>query len=323
MLGATLGAGIGIGTGINGLGIDSLKSVRLLTASGDIVTVSKTSHPNLWWAIRGAGANFGIVTSATFQLQDQTNGGNVVEADFVFLGSANRSVFELYQSFDDNLPAELSLQMGISYNRTINSSQITLTYYYFGPLANLQPYLDKANALGPVASSTQVLTQPALYAAINANGECATGEPILGGTTGLGKTDIPTFQAVFAQLVAFNIANPNTYIGQSVFQRYDNRLQLQTPASETVYPWRDIKSFWLHLNFYLSPALEGPSTDITRSMRAKLQATSGFATPQVYVNYAYGDEGAAAWWSAANLPRLERLQAKWDPAGRFGKVNPI
>ncbi|OIW25923.1 FAD-binding domain-containing protein [Coniochaeta ligniaria NRRL 30616] len=322
MIGATLGAGIGIGTGIYGLGIDSLKSVRLVTASGDLVTASRTSHPELFWAIRGAGANFGIVASAKFQLQDQVNNGNVVRGAYTFPGSANRSVFELYKSFDDFIPPELSLQLGISYSRATGTSQIALTYFYFGPLSGVQPYLDAAAALGPTTNSTSILTQPALYNSLQ-NGECTIGSPISGGTLGLGKTDVPTLQAVFAELVAFNVANPTTYVGQSVFQRYDNKLTLQTPSYETVYPWRDIKTFWLHLNFYLSPALEEPAANLTKSMRAKLQATSGFATPHVYVNYAYGDEGPAAWWSLKNLPKLVVLKALWDPKKLFGKANPV
>ncbi|KAL9619499.1 MAG: hypothetical protein Q9160_005862 [Pyrenula sp. 1 TL-2023] len=322
MIGATLGAGIGIGTGILGIGIDSLKSVRLVTASGDLVTASETSSPDLFWALRGAGANFGIVTSATFELQDQTNDGNVVSATYVYPGSANMSVFELYQSFDDDLPPELSLQMGISYNSTTMSSQLLLSYYYFGPQADVQHYLDAAAALDPITSSISILTQPALYASLG-QGECTTGSPISGGTVGLGKTDVPTLQSVFAELVAFNVANPGTDVSQSLFQRYNNQRTLQAPYSGTVYPWRDIKTFWLHLNFYFDPALEGATEDLTKSLRAKLQATSGFEIPHIYLNYAFGDEGPAAWWSAANLPRLRALKAQWDPEERFGKANPI
>lgn len=47
--------------------IDALVSARLVTAQGEMVEVSKTENPDLFWAIRGAGANFGIVVSATFQ----------------------------------------------------------------------------------------------------------------------------------------------------------------------------------------------------------------------------------------------------------------
>lgn len=55
-----------------------------------------------------------------------------------------------------------------------------------------------------------------------------------------------------------------------------------------------------------------------RGQRENLQVTSGFPTPHVYFNYAYGDEGPEAWYSEANLPELRRLKAEWDPNNVFG-----
>lgn len=57
--------------------------------------------------------------------------------------------------------------------------------------------------------------------------------------------------------------------------------------------------------------------------RANLQVTSGFSTPHVYFNYAFGDEGPAAWYSEANLPKLRELKAKWDPDYVFGNGAPL
>jgi hypothetical protein len=50
-----------------GFGVDNIISMRVVLANGDIVTVSKTSNPDLFWAMRGAGPNFGIVISATIK----------------------------------------------------------------------------------------------------------------------------------------------------------------------------------------------------------------------------------------------------------------
>ncbi|MBZ5798360.1 BBE domain-containing protein, partial [Burkholderia contaminans] len=60
-----------------------------------------------------------------------------------------------------------------------------------------------------------------------------------------------------------------------------------------------------------------------RGQRTNLQTTSGFDTPHVYFNYAFGDEGAAAWYSAANLPKLRKLKAIWDPNYVFGNGAPL
>jgi hypothetical protein len=78
----------------------------------------------------------------------------------------------------------------------------------------------------------------------------------------------------------------------------------------------------LLFSIYSSPALDNAVGTMGASVRAKLQATSGFATPHVYLNYDQGDEGPAAWWGP-NLDRLRTLKAKWDPKNLFGKGAPM
>lgn len=125
MVGATLGGGIGPLQGLHGLIIDALESVRLVTAAGDLITVSATENPDLFWALRGAGANFGIITSANYTVYDATNGGQVLNADFLYPASANHSVFELIASFDESVPAPLAFQVVLAFNQT--SKQVRAT----------------------------------------------------------------------------------------------------------------------------------------------------------------------------------------------------
>lgn len=109
IVGATLGAGVGNLQGLHGLLIDSLLSVRLVTATGKIITASATENSDLFWGIRGAGYDFGIVTSATYRVYDATNQGQVVNADFLYPAPANQSVWQALQSYDETLPAGLAL----------------------------------------------------------------------------------------------------------------------------------------------------------------------------------------------------------------------
>ena len=116
LLGATLGGGVGPYGGLHGLQLDSLLSVRMVTGTGSLINVSATSHPDLWWGMRGAGFNFGIVTSATYQIYDFTNHGQAMNADFRFHASQNASLYEFVRSYTGTLPDGFSIDVAIGYN---------------------------------------------------------------------------------------------------------------------------------------------------------------------------------------------------------------
>jgi FAD/FMN-containing dehydrogenase len=69
-MGPLLGGGHGALQGKHGLLADNLISARVVLANGSVVTASNSSHVDLYWALRGAGHNFGILTSIEYKVYD-------------------------------------------------------------------------------------------------------------------------------------------------------------------------------------------------------------------------------------------------------------
>ncbi|SFL38800.1 FAD-binding oxidoreductase [Shimia aestuarii] len=105
--GLTLGGGFGWTTRKYGMTIDNLISAEVVTADGDIVTASQSSHPDLFWAIRGGGGNFGIVTSFEFRLHDL--GPEVLSGLIVHPIDAAPGLLPEFTKIADNAPDELTV----------------------------------------------------------------------------------------------------------------------------------------------------------------------------------------------------------------------
>jgi FAD/FMN-containing dehydrogenase len=103
--GLSLGGGIGWLMRKHGLTVDNLVQAELVTAGGDIVRVSANDHPDLFWALRGGGGNFGVVSSFRFALHPV---GPTVIAGPVFWAAEDASaVMRFYREFVADAPDEL------------------------------------------------------------------------------------------------------------------------------------------------------------------------------------------------------------------------
>ena len=106
--GLTLGGGIGYLTRRFGLTIDNLLSADVVLADGSFVTASETSHPDLFWALRGGGGNFGVVTSFTFRTHDIGENGIIIGGPVLYDLADTAEVMRWYRDLVPSLPEELS-----------------------------------------------------------------------------------------------------------------------------------------------------------------------------------------------------------------------
>ena len=104
LAGLTLGGGFGWLSRKWGMTIDSLVAADVVTADGKLVRASESDNPDLFWAIRGGGGNFGIVTRFEFRLHPV--GPNVLAGLVVYPIDQARSVLQQYRAFAKTLPDE-------------------------------------------------------------------------------------------------------------------------------------------------------------------------------------------------------------------------
>lgn len=135
-LGGTLGGGVGRYQGIHGLIIDSLLSLNMVTAAGKLITVSATENAELFWGMRGAGFNYGVVVNATYKVHPLTNGGEVQAVDFIFTREQNETFFKRLASFQGTLPPELALLTYVGWNATYGGVSSTSSASIVAAAAN-------------------------------------------------------------------------------------------------------------------------------------------------------------------------------------------
>lgn len=108
--GLTLGGGHGWLGGKYGLTVDNLLSVEIVTADGEFRTANATENPDLFWAVRGGGGNFGVVTSFEYQLHPV---GMLLAGMILHPFENAKAVMTEYRDFMRNCPEELTSMCGL------------------------------------------------------------------------------------------------------------------------------------------------------------------------------------------------------------------
>lgn len=312
--GLTLGGGFGWLSRKHGMTVDNLESAEVVTASGEVVRASATEHPDLFWALRGGGGNFGVVTRFEFRLH--AVGPDVLSGLIVYPISEAKTVLRRYRDFVAQSPDELSV---------------------WG-LLRLAPPLP---FLPPDIHGKGILALALLYAGDPKKGGALV-EPLrtFGQVAGehVGVQPYTGWQRAFDPLLA---AGARNYWKSHNFTRLDDGLfdvvvesigGLPTPMTEifigalggattrpapdsAAYPHRDTQ-FVINVH----GRWENPADDARCVAWARdfFKAMAPFASGGVYVNFLTADEGnrvRAAY--GPNFDRLARVKARYDSHNLF------
>ncbi|RWA14451.1 hypothetical protein EKO27_g629 [Xylaria grammica] len=326
VVGATLGAGVSANQGYAGLLSDLLEEVQLVTAAGVSLTASRTENEDLFWAIRGAGANFGIVTSATYKVPPPVNGGNVTNANFFFPEGKAQDVFEYIQSLDDGMSERLAFNIAIYFDRNAQEIALLVNVNFFGSVGAAARHIEPLIALHPSRFEVLDVPWPAVFATsyfgIEDTKACSRNQHVNMRSVGARSTNPQIWLQFLQEMKSFGRSHRDIE-ASLVIHRFATQQVLQVPDEDSAYPHRHLK---MHIQLetqYHDRSHDGVVDAFLNAARHNLTAASGFYSPVVYVNFAHGDEGVEAWYGARNVEKLTRAKQKWDPNGLFNFYNAL
>lgn len=300
--GLTLGGGIGWLARTYGLTIDILREVEFVTAAGDVLTVNAESHPELFWALRGGGGNFGVATRFTFEAApvDGLVGGHVHfdQSDVRAVLAAWRDVFraapdELNSTLIVMPPLMPEMPAGPQMSVALLGTEADLRDL-LAPLLSLPSVSDVS--LGPVAYPDLLEAAP-------------PGAPPFRFVGGNGFVPDLSDSALDAFVRALDREVPTMLLLRALGGAFS-----RVPADATAVAQRDGQAL-LALNGLL-PA--DATDDQLAAAREGVDDALAFATGR-YSNFTpeFGDEIVTEIFPPATLERLRAVKREVDPGDVF------
>jgi FAD/FMN-containing dehydrogenase len=312
--GLTLGSGSGWLERRHGLTADSLRGATVVTATGDVVHASEHEHPDLFWALRGGGGNFGIVTEFEFRLHEV--GPTVLAGPLLFDYDRGAEVLDAYREImeaaEDDLGgcAVLHLAPPAPFVPAdlIGRPVVSIMVAAFGELERAHRLVAPLRALRPVADAVAPVPYTELQRMIDA------GSPRgLQGQFESAFMDALPPTAIEAVLdVAARIPSPFTEV---LLQPLGGAYERVEPGA-TALAHRDAPWMYHALAQWADSADTPRNREWTDELVAAMRPYSRRAT---HPNHVSSDrqERVRSFYGAETYARLVAVKDRWDPGNVF------
>jgi len=307
--GLTLGGGLGWLMGKHGLTVDNLISADLVTADGEFRKASAKDNPDLFWALRGGGGNFGVVTSFEYRLHPVTQ---VLGGMVIYPLDQARDVLRFYRDFCGTLPDEAE-----AYAALLTAPQgmpvAALILGYNGPIAEGEKVLAPARRFGkpvadvvapmPYAARQRMLDEPNATHGLQRYWRSAFTEQISDGLIDVMVEGASSFSSPLSALLFFHMHGAATRVSPLATAFAPRRTQWDFDA---IGQWAD----------------EGQSGAHTGWVRALWTKLEPHLKGSAYVNHLAADDRPEKVRASYgdNYARLRALKATYDPKNLF-RVN--
>ncbi len=313
--GITLGGGLGYLSRKRGLTIDELLAVELVTAGGERIVADEENHPDLFWALRGGGGNFGVVTRLRYRLHEL---GPVLGGMLILPGSPEilRGYIEALDAAPEELTAISSAMLAPpmpSIPEELHGSPVILgLLLYAGDPDEGQQALEPVRALAtPLLDDVKPIRYAELY-------EGEEGPPRGAFSVRAELLDELT-DAQLEAAFAYPQENPPPAIGALQFRVLGGAIS-RVPSDATAYAHRE-RRLMVNVAAMLPGATDGAPVD---NWADEFARALGIGDGPVYVNYLGSDaaDRVGDAYPEPTLARLAEVKRRYDPSNLFrGNVN--
>jgi FAD/FMN-containing dehydrogenase len=304
--GLTLGGGIGWLGRTYGLSCDNLLSADVVTADGQLLTTSAEEHPDLFWAIRGGGGNFGVVTSFEYRLHPV--GPMVLAGLLAWPRSMAAEVLRTFRAFCESAPESVGIYAGLATSPDGLPIVVAICFHH-GPTAEGEAAFASLRQFGPPVLD---VLQPMPYTAAQQMLDPLNppGRRVYWKSAVLRNLDDDVLEAVIDG--ASSCPSPFSATLIEFYGGAINRVGVQ----DTAYPLRDSSYALNAIAYWTDPADDAPNVNWSRAVWEAMQP---YSPGSVYVNFIGLDEGEERVRAAygPNYTRLAQVKARYDPANLF------